>query len=785
MIDVFLLLLDELVGSTPFYIPVLAAVLFGIGLYLLHRKYQLPSYLRKAAVLSASAVFVFLTACICMDLVRSAGDAFPASGGDVRAVGLLLLALAVASVLALLIAVSRALSVYLGDWRKLRETIRCTRTESFDYSPTAAWRVLQSLQPSRLTWRQRERYGKYRTYIRMLLGNFSGVAEELEQLREKDKAYYHFLKYVQCTAMGHMEDAAREIRQAEEHADGDTEPLIRAQIILDRGTGYVGIGLYDAADDAFCRAIAYCKKHRIKEKMVWELLYYNYVFNQLRLHPKLTRQQWEALLEPLREHLDMESPRDYMTFSNIELELLRQTNADREEIDEELCRSFDFFMRSDIPADNRCVLEASFARMVWSARGNPTDVLRMLERDRKRLLDLPMPARYNCFHQIDIFFADLHGGIVEQYDLLKQSAFWYMKNQARQDLEEYRRSLPAEAVYDRCFCLTELAGQHQKDPKAYRWETAVEWLETAMALYRENGLELEEMNCRLALMDEATSPLNMDCNFELTRSEQMKAMLERIEEAIPKFEKHPVMAEIALRLSFYCCVMHDYERCKRYYETYAHLSGIVALGHFAPCLHRYYMLVCFTVRTLYFLDAVHAVREELKGQEEPTLADEWFLHFYDRNGAYESIVLAMVLGIEDGMMLKTKLWPLAEGEDFCRTAEGIAEHLWLLLPQLKMEIDVTYAQFAQDADCGRIVFNQNFHPMERNQSNYLKKRRVEHLPLFAETYVQVIQIGQLAQKQQEALREVYGRIIERLPEECPSVAQLSELYRTTMLPVGL
>lgn len=785
MIDVFLLLLSELLGSTPFYVPVLAAVFAGIGQWIWHKKCQPPSYLLRTSVISTTAVFLFLTACICMDLVRGGGDVFPASDADVRRVGLVLLSLSAVAVLVVLIAVCSALFVYLGARRKLRETIQCTRTESFDYSPVAAWRVLESLSPSGLTRRQRVKYEKYRVYIRMLLGNFSGVEEHLEQLRENDKAYYHFLNYVQCTAMGHMEDAAKEIQKAEECATEDTEPLIRAQIILDRGTGYVGIGLYDAADDAFCRAIKYCKHHRLKEKNVWEILYYNYVFNQLRLHPGMTRQQWEPLLEPLKEHLDMKNPSDYMAFSNMRLELLRQTNAGREEIDEELCRSFDFLMRSEIPADNRCVLEASFARMVWSARGNPTDVLRMLERDRKRLLDLPMPARYNCFHQIDIFFADLHGGIVEQYELLKQSAFWYMKNQARQDLEEYRRSLPAEAVHERCFCLKELAGQHQKNPTDYRWEIVVEWFEYAMTVYRENGLELNEIQCRLDIMDEATSPLNMDSEYELTKKTQMKAMLERIEQAIPKFEKHPVMAEIALRLSFYCCVMHDYEKCKTYYEMYAHLSEIVSLRHFAPWLHRYCMLVCFTVRTLYFLDAVHAIQKELIGKEKLTLEDEFFVHFYDRNGVCESIALAMVLGVEDGALLKTKLWPLAEGENFCQMTDGIAGHLWLFLPQIGMEIDVTYAQFAQDKDCGRVIFNQQHHPMEKNQSNFLKNRRVAQLPLFAETYVQTIQKEQLLPEQQVALREVSDRIIERLPKECPTVAQIAELYGTTMLPVGV
>ncbi len=783
MIDVLLLLLDELTGDTPFYILILAALFFGFVLFTLQKKYAFPRYILKSLIASAAAAFVFFFLCICMKLAK---DAMSADSSPDRNLQKITLALAVTALFALSVipaVLTAASAVFLGYKRKLDRAIRSTKAENFDYSLVAAWRELESLPPSRLTRRQRAKYEKYRLYIRMLLGNFSGIAEDLEKIREKNKAWYHFLKYVQCTAMGHMEDAAAEIRQAEELADEDTEPLIRVQIMLDRGTGYVGIGLYQPADDAFCRAITYGRKHRIKEKIVWELLYYNYAFNQTRLHPHMKRPQWEALLEPLKEHFDMKNPRDYMAFSNIELELLRQTGARRHEINENIYRSFRFLMQCEIPAYNRCVLEAGFARMIWSAMGDPTDVLKALEHDRELLLKMPMPARYNCFHQIDIFFTDLHGGIVEQYDLLKQSAHWYMINQAAQDLEEYRRSLPAEAVYERCFCLNELAGLCKRNPQEYRWEDAAAPVRNAAALFLENGLELEAIRCQLNLMDEATSLLNMDQSLELTRLDDMTDMLAEIEKSIPKFEKHPVMAEIALRLSFYCCAMHDYDRCKKYYESFAHLREIVSLQHFAPWMHRYCMVTGFTVRALWFLDAVHQIRKELADQTANTLADEWFLHFYDRNGAFESIALAKILGIDDHILLKTKLWPLADGDDFCRTAEGIAEHLWLFLPQLCMEIDVTYAQFTKDAKKDRIVFNQGHHPIELHQSNCLQQKNIDALPLFAATYVQEIHPASLSPEQQAALQEVCERIEAKLPEECPTVEELSALYRRTMLPV--
>lgn len=114
-----------------------------------------------------------------------------------------------------------------------------------------------------------------------------------------------------------------------------------------------------------------------------------------------------------------------------------------------------------------------------------------------------MPARYQCYKNIRSFFEDLHGNIVQQYDSLRKDAEQYMDQQAQNDLEEYRKSLPSEAVYERCFCFKEEAGLQKNHPKIYRWENVLENFENACHLYNENGLELEELMCKLNLMDEA------------------------------------------------------------------------------------------------------------------------------------------------------------------------------------------------------------------------------------------------------------------------------------------
>ena len=163
-----------------------------------------------------------------------------------------------------------------------------------------------------------------------------------------------------------------------------------------------------------------------------------------------------------------------------------------------------------MPDRNRCMFEASVARVIWSLRLNPVHILQALNADKELIRQLPMPARYHCYKNIQPFFEDLHGDIVAQYADLWKDAAKYMDHQAPNDLEKYRKSLPSEAVYERCFCFKEEAGLQKNHPQTYRWENVLEDFENASSLYKENGLELEELMCNLDLMDEGCHAFNMD-----------------------------------------------------------------------------------------------------------------------------------------------------------------------------------------------------------------------------------------------------------------------------------
>ena len=350
--------------------------------------------------------------------------------------------------------------------------------------------------------------------------------------------------------------------------------------------------------------------------------------NKTRLKPDITIDEWKEELEVLKEHLDMGKPQDYIAYHNVELELLRQTGAERSELKANVQDTLTYIRNSDMPDKNRCMLEASVARIIWSSRLNPEYILQTLNKDRELIRYLPMPARYQCYKNIRSFFEDLHGNIVQQYDSLRKDAEQYMDQQAQNDLEEYRKSLPSEAVYERCFCFKEEAGLQKNHPKTYRWENVLENFENACHLYNENGLELEELMCKLNLMDEACYVLNSDAYGRLKYKKMMQQFMEEVEKMLPMLQEHPIINEIALRMSFYAYRMDDYERCKKYYEEYRRIRLLVSIEQYTPWMHAYLMVVSFVVRVLYILDTIRKLPSTNEFIREKASDGKWPLKIF-------------------------------------------------------------------------------------------------------------------------------------------------------------
>ncbi len=162
-------------------------------------------------------------------------------------------------------------------------------------------------------------------------------------------------------------------------------------------------------------------------------------------------------------------------------------------------------------------------------------------------------------------------------------------------------------------------------PKIYRWENVLENFENACHLYNENGLELEELMCKLNLMDEACHVLNSDAYGRLKYKKMMQQFMEEVEKMLPMLQEHPIINEIALRMSFYAYRMDDYERCKKYYEEYRRTRHLVSIEQYAPWMHAYLMVVSFVVRVLYILDTIRKLPSTNEFKREKASDGKWTL----------------------------------------------------------------------------------------------------------------------------------------------------------------
>ena len=200
-------------------------------------------------------------------------------------------------------------------------------------------------------------------------------------------------------------------------------------------------------------------------------------------------------------------------------------------------------------------------------------------------LRLPMPEKYKCVKEINYLFKNLRGSITEQNCKLKETAHKYMVEQAMEDFEKYRASLPAEAVHEICYCLKEKAGLRKYKPEQYDWGKFLKDMRSAQMLYMENELLADAALCALHIIDEALAEPKIDANFKPLHVDAMKSALQEVEEILPELMEHPILNEIYLRLAHYCLVMNDIQKGREYYEKLQKL-GKFSIDHFAPWLRK-------------------------------------------------------------------------------------------------------------------------------------------------------------------------------------------------------
>lgn len=508
-----------------------------------------------------------------------------------------------------------------------------------------------------------------------------GAEQELEKY-ENDKTFYHYMKAVILNMKGNFKGEIEEEKLAESYCNGDTDVLLHFQIIANRGVGYVGAGEYRLANDCFKRAMDFGKDKKLDNPHLWLKTYYNYVFNRTRIDSSLSVKACIDMLEGVKEYIDVEDPRQYIGYSNIVIELLRQKKADRTQLNQVVNRDFEYLINAGLTDTERCVLEATTARMVCTGRLNPDIVVSRLSEDIDLFSQLSMPERYRCFKEIDYMFKDLGGVLSDNIKKVKETAHWYIVNQAIYDLEEYRAGLPSEAVYEISYCLTERAGLLKYKPAQYDWDIFLKDMYSAKLLYKENDLLADYALCNLNIIDEALSELNIDSNSQLIHRDIMKSAIQDVETILPELLEHPILNEIYLRLSIYCFAMNDIDKSKFYYEKYQRL-GNFAIDHFAPWLRGKYSVLSLYMLVIGYIETVDKLAAEELSKEIPQI-QTWFKEFHNRNGYFEAIVLGRLLGTPVIPMC----FKLLEGKQMSgdNVSTNDIDSAWLVVPSLKLKI---------------------------------------------------------------------------------------------------
>lgn len=678
------------------------------------------------------------------------------------------------SVMLMCISIAICLCKALSIQQNLKKVKRLANPKSINYNIIASWKLLQSLSQKKMTPKQQKQYKRFRLYLLIKLGNISAVDATIESFKD-DKTYYHFIQHIKYFTMGKIVEASKEIKLAEEAYTVDTDPLLYVQILINRGVNHVCMRNYNIADDYFYKAAEYYKKYKIKEKDLMGTIYYNYAFNKTFMG----EDTWESILEEYKTFLDFRKLDDCISYFNTKMELLRQTATERLVIEKIVEESFSQIMSLRFPSENKCFFASSTARMAWAARINPSKYLDTLAENMEVIRGLPMPARYIALKDIDLLFIDLHGDITEKHIKLRKMANDYMLNIAVGDLESYRKDLPEEAILEKCFCYKEVAGLQKKLTSEYDFNKTLSYLNNAISLYHENSLLVDEHICRMAIMDELCSIENLDRDYKLTNSQEMIRQLNEIEAFLPSLEDHNVLAEFYLRLSFYCMHLDDYDKCA---ANYSKLTNIpISIEHFAPWIHRYYMVTSFAVRTICFIKAIDKIKASKKLVKYVPEVQKWFNTYPEHDGNLTSMLLGSFLGYVDKIPLKLKIWM----DPNFSNGYSPRGHFWLWMDELQLNIDITYAQFAGDKYQDCIFYEADRHPFESCESYKIIADAMATGLHFKGVVLNWVSVEDLPPEQKEIFNSIYSIITSNIAAECPSPEKLTRLYIDTMLPVAV
>lgn len=664
---------------------------------------------------------------------------------------------------------------YLYIERGLDGVITICDSQNLDNFEVIALQELKTLLTSDMTEKQLVRYKRHKMYILTKLGDIRAAEKIMEELGadKLGQAHYHLFKYIVAVHLGDIGRAHQEIIKARDVINDQTEPIIQFEIRANLGVSFASQKNYHVADDCFNFAIQEYKRLGLNDKMLLSIIYNNYAFNKAQLNT--SNRSWEDVLSEYKTFLDFQCIDDRINYFNLELQMLRQTNASRDILNKVVKEAFDTLLDGNLAIKDKLILAGSFVRIVWSAMLDPTQCLSVLNENYNKMNTLYPIARYRIHKELSLLFNDLHGELPERYSILRDQVRCYMDQKAENDIQDHRRALPDEAVFERCYCLKELAGIERKK-QDYDVQKVISFLNDTVKLYQDNSLLIDEIISRLNIMDELCAIENMDENFEPLSHEEMKKQLFMVESLLPKIKQHPIRAEIGIRMSFYCLLIHEYDKCIKYYDLFNE-EGI-SLNHFAPWLHRYRMCSAFAVRILHFKNIIFTLRNSQEVLRCTNNIQEWFQSFPNHDGIMDSMLLARFIGYSQGYPIKTCKWFNPQNPNQPKT------HSWFYFSELGLNADITYDQFKQEDNKNQIFFNFNRHPFESNRSRTIAKDLSQTELISGEISCWNANESNFSPTEKEAFNKINELINNRIPNNCPALNELQTLFKYTMMPVA-
>lgn len=752
ILDIF----ESLYKDNPWYLT--ALFLFAIAAAdIAISKRKLPTYIKLLLILSTAGIFL-------IGGVHLYPGVLPLKT-KLHTAGAIILAGA------LCILLLRYVTLWFTIWAVERFTDRTTL--HLDY--IKAWKQLKEIPEGALTPKQFCRYSHDKTFLLIMLGNLHQAEQFIQIFKDREPEYYYLSCYLIAFFRGNNKKASEYIQLAAEACKKETGRRVKLEICINQGVQFHCKGDYVNAEDALDKAKQYLKQLRGRDPVLTAALYQNLLANQQQM-PGSTPKMSEDILKEYRAAIRDSSLYEYVTYQNTELGYLRQINASVERIDAHAKQTFDNVMNRKLSEKARYIFESSYVRSVWTGFLNPQPCLSAIREDYKSYDKLPPHMRYHVFKELNLLFKSLHGPIVTRYQDLKDYAFWYMQNQAEQDLERYRKELPEEAVYEKAFYLKEKAGLQKEHLQGkYDYAKVREYFRNALSLYESNGLVTEAILLKLDMLDEMTALQNMGEDLRSLYVSDMEALVREIEKDLPALEQQPVLDTVYLRLSFYCIFIDAHDKCRQYYLKYVDMN--VSLKHLAPWCVRYYLVASFAVRSICFYEAITRIQNGmLPAALEPELG-KWFREYPHEDGYMETLLLGKFLGFDPQVLVKAKFWA-DDDEPALRKV-----HHWLTFEAMGWEIDIAYSGFSTDENAKQVFFNRGTHPMERMTSNRIVGSVNRTGLSFDGVYYKRIDHNGLAAGESDLFQKLYKIIEAEIEEGCPSLEVIQAIWPQVMEPV--